>query len=186
MAKSEITGISVRLFELLEPLEPAMRKRAIKAALTMLGEEDTEVEPEKPKKKTEEASGGDSNLPTNAKTWMRANGITAEHLGHVFHIEGGTAAIIASEAPGKNGKEKTINAYVLTGIAALLGTGEAKFDDKAGRASCDHFGCYQGSNHATIMKNKGNVLSGTKDSGWTVTGPGLKAGAALIKGLSPE
>ena len=60
---------------------------------------------------------------------MHTNGVTQEQLAHVFHIEDGKAEVIASEAPGKNGQKKTINAYVLTGIAGLLQTGEAKFDD---------------------------------------------------------
>ena len=182
---TDVTAITTDLYKLLEPLEAGDRKKVIKAALTLLGEE-ADVEPDRSKKRDEEESGGASMLPAKARMWMRTNGITQDQLGHVFHIEGGTVEIIAAEAPGKNGKEKTISAYILTGISALLQTGEAKFDDKAGRAACDRFGCYQGNNHATILKDKGNVLSGSKDAGWTVTGPGLKAGAELIKGLAPE
>ena len=36
------------------------------------------------------------------------------------------------------------------------------------------------------MKKPGNILSGSKDSGWTLTGPGLKAGADLVKALNSE
>jgi hypothetical protein len=185
MAKSatDITSITTQLFKLLQPLGGDERQRAIKATLTLLGEEGT-MELDKPKKRDEEESAMDSSLPAKARTWMRTNTITQEQISQVFHVENGTVEIIAAEAPGKNGKEKTINAYVLTGIAALLQTGEAKFEDKAGRASCDQFGCYQGTNHATILKNKGNLLSGSKDGGWSLTGPGLKAGAELVKKLT--
>jgi hypothetical protein len=36
------------------------------------------------------------------------------------------------------------------------------------------------------MKKPGNVLSGSKESGWTVTGPGMKTAAELIKGFTAE
>ena len=58
MAKSEITSISTKLHDLLEPLDPALRKRAIRAALMMLGDEDLEPDPIKKKGKNDE--GGDT------------------------------------------------------------------------------------------------------------------------------
>src|SRR5262245_59372781 len=117
---------------------------------------------------------------------MRTYGITSAQLSHVFHLDGGTSEVIASEAPGKNGKEKTINAYVLTGISAFLQSGEAKFDDKTARDVCKLMGCFNEGNHAYYLKGKGNALGGTKDSGWTLTGPGLKSGAELVKALATQ
>jgi hypothetical protein len=73
---------------------------------------------------------------------------------------------------------------VLTGISQLIATGDPKFDDKAARAVCKSMGCLDESNHTYNMKGKGNLLGGSKDSGWTLTGPGLKSGAELVKGLS--
>jgi hypothetical protein len=63
-------------------------------------------------------------LASKVKAWMRSHGITREQLSEVFHLDGGTCEVLPSEAPGKNGKEKTINAYVLTGVSAFLQTGE--------------------------------------------------------------
>ena len=87
-------------------------------------------------------------------------------------------------APRKTGKEKTINAYVLTGISAFVHTSEPKFDDKTARDVCRAMGVFSESNHAYYLKGKGNVLGGTKDSGWTLTTPGLKLGAEIVKGLA--
>lgn len=178
--KALVTG----LYDLLEPAEPAERKKAIKAALTMLGD-DTSVANENAEKG--EPSGEDEG-DFNAKTrsWMTRNNVTTEQLNHVFHIDGETVDIIADSAPGKNQKEQAINAYVLTGIAELLKTGEAKFDDKSGRAACKKMGCYGDTNHATYLKKPGNILSGSKESGWTLTGPGQKAGAELVKQITAE
>ena len=67
------------------------------------------------------------------KTWMARNSVTTEPLQHVFHIDGENVDIIADTSPGKNQKERAFNAYVLTGTAEFLKTGEPKFTDKAGR-----------------------------------------------------
>jgi hypothetical protein len=115
---------------------------------------------------------------------MKQNGVTEDNLSHVFHIDGGAAEVIAGEAPGKSDKEKTLNAFVLTGLAEFLQTGDPKFDDKAARALCKKLGCFGEGNHATYMKDRGNLLGGSKEGGWTLTGPGLKAGAELIKGMA--
>ncbi|WP_377828844.1 hypothetical protein ACFKHW_38095 [Bradyrhizobium lupini] len=119
-----------------------------------------------------------------ARQWMKKYDITEEQIGHVFHVEGETAQVIAHEAPGGNGKQKTINAYILTGAAALLSSGEAKFNDKSAREVCKNMGCLNDTNHSTYIKERGNVIGGSKDAGWTLTGPGLKSAADLVKGLA--
>ncbi|MGY2902970.1 hypothetical protein [Bradyrhizobium sp. URHC0002] len=179
--KALVTG----LYDLLEPAEPGERKKAIKAALTMLGD-DTSVANEKGEKSNpnsdEDVVEGDFNAKT--RTWMTRNKVTAEQLNQVFHIDGETVDIIVDSAPGKNQKQQTINAYLLTGIREFIKTGEPKLDDKSGRESCERMGCYGPTNHATYMGKPGNVLSGSKDGGWSLTGPGMKAGADLIKEMT--
>jgi len=173
MAKAtDITSTTTELYNLLEPLDPAQRTKVIKAALTLLGD-DIDIEREKSKTKKDEQEPGGDGLRAKARTWART------------HLDGGKVEF-AAEAPGKTGKQKTVNAYILTGLAQFLQTGEAKFDDKTARAVCKAMGCLDESNHAYNLKGKGNALSGSKDSGWTLTGPGLKAGAELVKGLAGE
>lgn len=60
----------------------------------------------------------------------------------------------------------------------------SSFDDKSARAQCQSSGCYDHTNHATYMKDKGNDLAGSKDKGWSLTNPGLKAGAMLVKQIA--
>jgi hypothetical protein len=181
--KALVTG----LYDLLEPADPAERKKAIKAAMTMLSDE-TNITDDGAKgggAADDDVDDGGLNLNKKATTWMSRNSVTAEQLSDVFHIDGETVDIIAETSPGKNQKDQAINAYLLTGIGEFLKTGETKFTDKAGRDSCKKMGCYGDTNHATYLKRSGNVLSGSKEAGWTVTGPGLKAGAELIKQLNP-
>lgn len=186
---TNIPAVTTELYNLLQPLDPNERKRIIKAALVMLGD-DTSAADRKPGKgdaADDEGTEPDDDLELNAKarTWMSRNSVTAEQLTHVFHIDGETVDIIADTAPGKNQKDQTINSYVLTGIAEFLKTGEAKFTDKGAREACKKMGCLSETNHSTYMKKPGNILSGSK-SGWALTGPGLKAGAELIKTLTAE
>jgi hypothetical protein len=67
-----------------------------------------------------------------------------------------------------------------------LKTCESKFTDKVARETCKRLGCYAETNHATHLKKPGNVLSGSKENGWTVTGPGMKSAAELVKGFTAE
>jgi hypothetical protein len=180
-----LTEVMTKLHDLLEPLDASERTKVVKAALTLLGDP-SNIAPDKPEVPPDgdDADGGDVSFPPKVRGWMKSNDITAEQVSHVFHSDGGEFEIIAGDAPGTNNKEKTINAYILTGLSRYLKTGDAKFDDKDAREVCRKFGCLNEGNHASYMKNTGNVLSGSKGSGWTVTGPGLKAAAVLVKGLA--
>ena len=179
-------AVATDLYKILEPLEPEMRARAIRATLTLLGDETTKLGA------GDGAGGGDGgrdetvdvNLLPKVRAWMRTNQVTQEQLDSVFHIEGDTVDLLAPEVPGKDGRVRTVNAYVLTGLGQFIRTGDAKLTDKEGRAACTKYACYQANNHATIMKEAKTVLTGDKSKGWTVTGPGLKAAAALIKEIA--
>ncbi|QQO32100.1 hypothetical protein JJC00_26380 [Bradyrhizobium diazoefficiens] len=180
----DLPALTTELYRLLEPHEPDVRDRAIRAVMVMLGAVPQVAVSPSPELPDDDHDGPP--LAPKVKSWMRANGITREQISRVFHIEGGAPEVLPPEAPGKNGKEKTINAYVLAGIAAFLQTAETRFDDRTARDVCRAMGCFNEGNHAYYLKGKGNVLGGTKDSGWMLTGPGLKLGAELIKKLAGE
>jgi hypothetical protein len=175
----EITG---KIVELLTPLESEARMRVIQAALMLLGETLATL----PKEKVGQNQDGDvgDGFPTRARSWMKHHSLSTEHIQQVFHVTEGNAEIIAAVIPGKNKKEQTFNAYIFAGLAKLLSGGEPAFDDKSARALCESSGCYDSANHAAYMKNKGNEFTGSKDKGWTLTTPGLKRGAELVKELN--
>jgi hypothetical protein len=175
---TDIPAITTKLYGILEPLTDEDRQRVVGAAMTMLGS----PMPTADKAATEE-DGSLPDLPAKAKIWAKQNGVTAEQLEQVFHFGAEGAAIIAT-VPGKNNAEKSINAYLLTGIAKFLSTGDAQFTDDEARATCTTAGCYDASNHSKYLKNMGNSFSGSKAKGWTLTAPGLKAGATRIKEIA--
>lgn len=172
---AEIVG---KIVDLLHPLPSEERQKAVSASLTLLGE--TSVAKQAPAHSNEI----DGDLPSKAQIWAKQNSISDEDLQQVFHISHGSVEVIASEISGKSKKEQAFNCYLLTGIVGLLATGNSSFDDKSARALCQSSGCYDHTNHATYMKDKGNELAGNKDKGWSLTNPGLKSAAALIKQIA--
>lgn len=180
MAKNKATDIVARIVELIFPLTPDERRRVIQATLLLLGDAPVDAEKSREKNGNEQETG---DLPVRARTWAKQNGIAKANLEQVFQIESGNVEIVISGIPGKNNKEKTLNSYVLTGIANLLSVGEPRFDDKSARSNCSSWGCYDQTNHSAYMKGKGNVIAGTKEKGWTLTAPGLKRGAELVQEL---
>ncbi len=183
--KTLVTG----LYDLLEPADPVDRKKAIKAAMAMLGDETAGLDAKESKGGSgtgagddDEGDGGEYNQ--NAARWLQRNKITAEQIGHVFHIDGETVELIADKIPGAKQGEKVINTYLLVGIRELLRTGQARFDDELGRTECERMGTHGKTNHATILKTPGKVMTGSVKAGWTLTAPGLTAGAELVRELA--
>jgi hypothetical protein len=185
---SKITQITSKVVSLLTPLNSEERQKVITASLTLLGEATTSEAlssskaPDLTAKPTQSAGG----FSPKAGPWMRQNGITVEQLEQVFHISDGVVEVIAPHLPGKNKKEKTLEAYVIQGISGLLASGEPNFDDKSARKACEDLGCYDKGNHAYYMAGRGNLFAGSKDKGWKLTAPGLRRGAEVIKGVTKE
>lgn len=187
-AKDNMTDINTaavltKIVEILTPLSAEERRRVIAASLTLLGDEPASL---KTHGSVVNAQRGEATgeLPSRTQLWMNQNSLSMDDLQQVFHIADGTVEVIASEMPGKNDKEKTYSAYILSGIANLVGSGSPAFDDHSARALCKSSGCFTGGNHAGHLSQRGNEFTGSKEKGWILTAPGLKRGAELIKELS--
>jgi hypothetical protein len=180
MDKPKITETATKIVDLLEPFDSQERLRIVHGALTLLG--DVFVAPNQENHPAGE--GVEATIVSNqARIWMKQNQVSDQELQLIFHIADGKVEIVAAEIPGKDGKAKSINAYILQGLASFLNSGVAKFDDKSARALCVKYGCYSAANHAVYMKAIGNKAAGSKETGWTLTSPGLKVAAELVKGL---
>jgi hypothetical protein len=177
------TEVMAAIVDLLSPLASEDRQRVIQAALLLLGESAVPAVAKAKFEAGENSDDEDWGLPAKARTWAKQNGLTQDMLEQVFHSKAGVFEVIA-EPPGKSQREKTINAYLLTGIAKFLASGESTFDDQSARDLCTTSGCYSVTNHATYLKDRGNDFTGNRDTGWSLTSPGLKHSALIIKGLS--
>ena len=176
MAKN-ITDVVAVVVDALSPLSSEERCRVVQASLTLLGEGRVKAADEPSSNLHVEPVAGQ--MPPRARSWMQQNSITEEQLENVFHIDGSNVEVIASSIPGSNNRERSRNAYLLMGVAQFLASGEAKFDDKMGRGICETFGFYDSTNHAKFFK-AGNEFSGSREKGWVLTAPGLKAAARLV------
>jgi hypothetical protein len=182
VADKKAAEIVAEIVDLLTPVESAERLRIIQASLTLLGESGAVGSRPSVGNGAGDGDGGELlGLPVRARSWMKQHLVSMDELQQVFHLENGAADVIAGDIPGKNKKEKTLNAYILTGLGRLLSTGTAAFDDKSARSLCVSSGCYDESNHSATIKDKGSEFTGNKDGGWTLTAPGLKRAAALVK-----
>jgi hypothetical protein len=182
MTKTNQTDILAKFIELLAPLSSEERQRMVRASLTFLGEEPSN-ELKLPEMKADQGGDDELDLPIRARAWFKQSGLVSEQLQQVFHFADGKVDVIASDIPGSSTRVKTINAYVLAGLAKYLASGELKFDDKSARSVCATSGCYDPTNHATYLKAKGNLFTGSKD-GWAMTTPGLKRAIELVKALT--
>ncbi len=173
----ELTG---KIVELLSPLESEERLRIIDASLILLGEKPAGAGKSKYLPDRDDVAI----LPQRARLWIEQNKIKVEQIQQIFQLGDAAFEVIASPIPGKSTKDQTLNTYILTGIGNLLITGEPSFPDNQARSLCKNSGCYDSANHSAYLKNRGNVFTGNKKTGWSLTGPGLKLGAELIKELN--
>lgn len=172
------------IYNLLEPFEEDERTKIVGAALLLLGQPMPQGQPASrtaPGARTEHSpeDASTADLPVKAVRWLRQHSITMEMLENWFHLEADPPEVVGT-VPGRSDREKTANCYLLTGIAALLKTGEPTFDDSPARALCEHTGCYDANNHSKYIKFE-NKVAGDKKRGWKLLGPGLKEAGDLIK-----
>lgn len=174
-----------KVVRVLGPLESSERRQVIHATMVVLRE----------KEELADRDGGVANsssdisfsrqsLPARVNPWMKQNDISIHDLESIFDLSDNPVSVIASGILGKNNTERTIKAYVLSGVVTFLSTGEMTFDDKAARDLCVSLGCYDNTNHSKYLKEKKNYFSGSKEQGWKLTAPGLKYAAILIKELA--
>ena len=122
-----------------------------------------------------------NNQHPEADAFLATHGITPGMLAKVLHRSGASYKIINIGGPAKKAA-KTLNVYLLSGVAALLETGKATFSDTEARAQCARFACYNQPNHATILKRYSVNLVKEGDN-YSLTSPGETAAAELIKSL---
>jgi hypothetical protein len=178
-----VVAATPKLVQLLTPLTPEGRQRAIASAMMVFGETPSF---KKTKEDDNDATTAGEGICPKAAVWMKKNVITREQLEHVFSIDKDAIDIIAAKMPGKGKAKQTVEVYVLCGVAIFLKTGEMSFTDECARKLCEKVGACDKTNHAANIKKFGNLITGSKDSGWKITNPGLLAGSKIIKQLIPE
>jgi hypothetical protein len=174
-----------QLVRVLTPLSPDDRRRAISATMVLFGQPAPVQHGSLKASVHEEQIDSVEGVSAKASSWMKKYGIAREQLDHVFSIEADSVDVIAARMPATGKRQQTVQAYVICGLKSLLKTGEPAFSDTEARELCSKVGCYDVANHSNYRKAFGNFLSGTKDSGWKLTNPGLNEAAKIVKQLLP-
>ncbi|MEX2219954.1 MAG: hypothetical protein WD749_14475 [Phycisphaerales bacterium] len=125
-------------------------------------------------------------LPPHLMRWMERHAITRDQLMHVIHIGPEQATVIAPELPG-SGKQKTVAAYLLVGLASYAISEAKRFDDKEARDLLTRHGAYDKNNHATYFRDGLlGKLVGDKEEGFVLSVPGQNDAARLVKQVTTE
>ncbi len=174
------------IVDALQPLDSPDRKRAVLGALHFLEEDWVPL----PHRKNGDEAGpiegkleGNGPFAPSVQAWMKQNALTSEEVEVVFSFDDDKVNIIA-DLPSSGKRENTIKLYILMGVGTYLRTGQRKFSDEAARDACAQHSAYDVNNHSKTMKELRSELTGDKDAGWTITKPGLKRGAAIVKELA--
>lgn len=121
-----------------------------------------------------------------AQKWIRRNGLSAKQLSAIFSLGLDDIDVVARSVPGSSKRERMRNVVLLTGAAAYLASGAARANDDALRQALSHYNAYDRSNFATYMREFSADVSGSKESGYTLTARGLAAAADVIKEMTAK
>jgi hypothetical protein len=116
-----------------------------------------------------------------AQKWIQRNGLQAEQLSSIFSLGGDEIDLVANKVPGKSKRAKMRNVFLLKGVAAYLSGGAARIAHDKVKEACTHYDAYDAPNFATYMKEFVSEISGSKESGYTLTARGLANAATLVK-----
>ncbi len=174
---TSIASAVTRLVEILSPLAAEERDRAILAMMSIFGQTAPDSRP------VRAASLVHNAISPKASAWLRRNNVTLGELENIFSIDESGVAIIASAMPGRGKREQTVQAYLMCGLCAFLSSGEPQFSDEAARKLCEDFGCLDRANHTKIYGQFGNRITGSRETAWKLTTPGLIGSAEVVKAL---
>jgi len=191
----EIVAISAA-YAALKGLEPEAQTRVLSYVAKMLKIEASVVDTESSRRSAEdqrETMGDEKGADTRragedelegvspvAKKWMTRSGFQADSLSKLFSLSD-EIDLIAEAVPGKSDKERVRSVFLLKGVAAYLATGAARFSHEQIKEACLHYDAYDATNFAKYVKSISSEVSGTKDTGYTLTPRGLNNATEMIK-----
>lgn len=119
-----------------------------------------------------------------ALKWMKRAGLSKPALAKVFSIDLDQIELVTSEVPGENKRERLHNVFRLLAMAEYVATGAARVSHDELKEACLHYDAYDTANHAAGLKKLGREISGTKESGYTLTPAGITEATKLIKEMT--
>jgi hypothetical protein len=177
----------------LKDLDPEVRNRVLKYVAERFGistpvtkaRNDERMQPtsmpmtENPQNQDDELDG----ISPAGKKWIARNGIDPDKLMSIFSLGIDEIDLVSKSVPGEKKTQRLRNVFLLKGIAAYLGTGAARFTHEEVKETCLHYNAWDGPNFAVTFKSMSADVSGTKDSGYSLTSKGISEATSLVKGM---
>ncbi len=113
--------------------------------------------------------------------WIRSNGCDIDSISKVYSLGIDDIDLVANTIPGNSKRERTKNVFRLIAISGYLESGAARTSHEKLKEACLHYDAFDARNHSTNLKSLGGEISGTKESGYTLTAKGITAATELIK-----
>lgn len=123
-----------------------------------------------------------------ADKWLRRSGLSLTQLDGVFNVGAADEIdLVAAKLPGTKKAARVREVMLLKAIASYLSTGVPKVTHGVAKQTCEHYDAYDVANFSKTIKSLAPEISGSKQSGYTLTARGLAASADLIKRMiSPK
>jgi hypothetical protein len=199
----EITAIS-EVYSTLKPLEPDAQLRVVKYVLDKLKLKlasapshapEPESRPKEHRDKAEESDSGthakredeeddsDGVSPAGRK-WMRRNDLTVGGLSPIFSIGGEEIDLVLKKVPGDKKSKRMRSVFLLKGLAAYLASGAARFTHAEVKETALHYDAFDATNFAQSFRGLAAEVSGSKETGYTLTPRGLTAATEMVRQLA--
>jgi hypothetical protein len=117
------------------------------------------------------------------RKWITRSGIPTNLLSSVFSLGGDEIDLIAKSVPGNSKTKRMRSVILLKGLASYLGTGAARLTDHEVRETCLHYDALDAGNYATIIKGLASEVTGSKETGYTLSARGQASATEMVKSM---
>lgn len=186
-SENAVGRVIAEVYGLLSPLSAPERAAVLAAVRAAFGVESTTrgpVEGRRDPPVVAEQARSAAPFGQHAMAFIRRAGLSQDDLEEVFVFHGDSEVEVnVGRLPGNTAKEQTHAGYLLVGAASFLATDGAEISEKQVTDFLKLHGAYNQANHAAYRKSLGNLVTGTKRSGFKLTTPGLRRAGEVIREL---
>jgi hypothetical protein len=193
----EITAIGA-VHDALRELEPAAQRRVLEYVAGKLGllpplsDDESRKAPDSHEPlpaaslqaSSTEKTGDTEGISSVAVKWMRRSGLTASTLSALFSLGVDEIDLVAEKVPGKSKRQRMHSVLLLKGIAGYLSTGVPRVTHEKIKEACLHYDAFDSPNFAKHLREFSAEVTGTKESGYTLSPRGLTAATQIIRTLA--
>jgi hypothetical protein len=137
-----------------------------------------ETEHAETKDEVDEESEG---ISPGGRKWITRSGLQVSQLTPIFSLGGDEIDLIAKKVPGNSKAKRMRSVFLLKGLAAYLGSGAARITYQEAKETSLHYDAFDSNNPNYVFKTVASEVSGSKETGFTLTPRGIASATALVK-----